>query len=340
MKSVEETSGFRQNIVDAPFQVAVGFDIAKHVQFGKTFDTVVVSGMGGSALPANLLSVYVADIETRFPETAHIHFECNRTYALPAHTKNQQSLHLVCSYSGNTEEALSCYHEAREAGLSVVGISSGGQLEELCKQDDVPHIKLPVPSPTFQPRMGSGYFIGAMLELCMNHGMLPDIREEVQHETKLLIAAQEELERAGRAMAERLVGKTPVIYASSQYAPVARVWKIKINENAKTPAFWNFFPELNHNEMVGYTLPQAQFYLIMLKDPSDNAQNQKRYETMLGVVAEKGVEGEVVDMQEGSVYNKVFRTLLLGDFVAYYLALLYDQDPEPVDMVEAFKKLL
>jgi glucose/mannose-6-phosphate isomerase len=295
--------------------------------------------MGGSALPGGLLSVYLGDValRTRTQEPALIQ---NRTYALPPVTKQAGFLHLICSYSGNTEETISCLEEALEANLPCIGVSAGGRIEEICRANSVPHIKLPVPTPTFQPRMGSGYFFASMLEVLMNHNMVPDVREEVlagAQEVKNNLSA---LEEEGKEIAVRLKGKTPVIYSSAQFGPIAQVWKIKVNENAKTPAFWNVLPEMNHNEMVGYTLPQSAFHVVLLRDPADHPKNQKRYEVLLPLLAEKGVSGEIIDMKGERVYNRVFNTIALGDFMAYYLALEYDQDPEPVAMVEAFKKLL
>lgn len=118
------------------------------------------------------------------------------------------------------------------------------------------------------------------------------------------------------------------------------VWKIKINENSKTPCFWNYFPELNHNEMVGFTNPQADFSFLMLKDGNDHPQNQKRFDVMAELMRKRGMDVEIIDMVSGSVFYKIFATLYLGDWVSYYLALAYGQDPTPVDMVEEFKDLV
>jgi glucose/mannose-6-phosphate isomerase len=118
------------------------------------------------------------------------------------------------------------------------------------------------------------------------------------------------------------------------------IWKIKINENAKTPAFWNFFPELNHNEMVGFTLPQAKFTVVMLRDSDDHPKNKKRFEVTAGLLREKGVSVEIVEMPGETVFEKMFGSILIADFTSYYLALEYGQDPTPVNMVEQLKKML
>lgn len=339
MVNKEGAEGFRQNILDSLDQFATGFEIAKEGRVSGEFQTLVVSGMGGSALPAGLVDIYAQDVAKRHNQ-APIRIIQNRTYALPYGTATQGHLHIICSYSGNTEESLSCLEEAIQGGLSCIGISAGGKVEEVCKENNIPHIKLPVPTPTFQPRMGTGYFFAALLEILINHNFLPDVREEVLAGAQSVKANLEEREATAKELAKTLAGKTPVVYSNFQYAPVAMIWKIKINENAKTPAFWNFIPEMNHNEMVGYTLPQGPFHVLLLRDPEDDSRNQKRYEALLSLLEKQGVTGTTVDILGDRVYNRIFNTLVLGDFIAYHLALAYDQDPEPVAMVEAFKKLL
>ena len=116
--------------------------------------------------------------------------------------------------------------------------------------------------------------------------------------------------------------------------------EIKINENAKTPAFYNFFPELNHNEMVGYTLPQGKFHIITLLDKEDHPQNIKRMRATAKLLKNKGIDTTIIEMQDSNIFNTIFTTLLLGDWTSYYLALEYKQDPTPVDMVEELKKQL
>jgi glucose/mannose-6-phosphate isomerase len=335
----DSAAGFRKNILDSTMQFAVGFEIAKEARVAGEFQSIVLSGMGGSALPGGLLSIYLGDVALRTgtKEPAIIQ---NRTYALPLATKNPGFLHLICSYSGNTEETISCLEEAITEGLPCIGVSAGGRIAEICKAKNVPHIRLPIPTPTFQPRMGSGYFFASLLEVMINHGLVPDVRAEVLAGAQEVTATLTTCEAEGKELAKRLIGKTPVIYSSAQYGLLASVWKIKINENAKTPAFWNMLPEMNHNEMVGYTLPQGAFHVVLLRDPEDHPKNKKRYDVLLPLLAEKGVTGEIIDMKGERVYNRIFNTLLLGDFMAYYLALEYLQDPEPVAMVEAFKKLL
>lgn len=341
-KAIEsiDKSNLRQVIIDFPDQFAVGLKIAKNIKLKGKFNSVTVSGMGGSALPIDLFRIYSNNLLKSYSNYEHVEIYVNRYYSLPPESYHQGALNLISSYSGNTEETISSLEEAHTSGMPFIGLSSGGRIEELCSSYDAPHVRLPIPNPSFQPRMGTGYFFGAILQLLINHDMLPDVSAELISLSERLKANIEKHEEDGKNLAKKLMGKTPVIYSSPKYKTVAMVWKIKINENSKTPAFWNFFPELNHNEMVGFTNPQGKFFLVMLRDPLDNHQNRKRYEATASLLLVKGIESEILEMQGESVFEKIFSSIALADWTSYYLALLYDQDPTPVDLVEQFKKII
>ena len=335
-----DISNFRQMILDSPDQFRVGFDLARAVRVSGTFTSVMISGMGGSALPGNLFRVYLGDLfRTKKPRQRPLAIYQNRFYSLPPESYHE-CLNFICSYSGNTEETIASFEEAIAHGLPCIGLSSGGTIEAMCREHDIPHIKLPVPFPGFQPRIGTGYFFGALFQVLVNQGLVPDTTERLLSEAEGFKQTLSETEAEGKVLAEKIMHKTPVIYASVTYKPVAMVWKIKFNENAKTPAFWNFFPELNHNEMVGFTLPQGTFIVLSLSDPDDDSRNLKRFDVTAELLRAQGVEVENIVMRGTSVFEKMFRTILLADFASYYLALAYGVDPTPVDMVEKLKKLL
>lgn len=340
MQNPLDKSNLHQMLLDSPDQFMEGFRIAKGIKLPGTFKSVMISGMGGSALPGNLFRVYLSDLARRKKLTGkRIGIFQNRFYGLP-HESYDECLNFICSYSGNTEETVASFEEALKNNLPCVGLSSGGKIEAMCKEHGVPHIKLPIPFPGFQPRVGTGYFIGAMYQVLVNQGLVPDTTEEILAYAKELKTKLPEYEEQGRVLSEKLKGKTPVIYSTTRFKSVAMIWKIKINENAKTPAFWNFFPELNHNEMVGFTNPQGKFIVVMLCDDEDFPPMVKRFDMTAKLLREKGVAVEMVSMPGRSVFEKMFGTTLIADFTSYYLALAYGVDPTPVDMVEELKKLL
>lgn len=335
-----DVSNFRQMILDGPDQFGLGMRIAKDACVEGKFDKVMISGMGGSALPGNLFRIYLNDLfRIERPADQPVSIYQNRSYTLPPESFHA-CLNFICSYSGNTEETIASFEEALENGLSCIVFSAGGKLEEMANEHGVPHVKLPLPSKDFQPRAGTGYFFGAMFQVLINQGMVPDTAAELVKEAEAFKQNMVDLEEQGKVLAKKIMGKTPVMYATAKYKSVAMVWKIKINENAKTPAFWNFFPELNHNEMVGWTMPQGKFIVLMLRDTKTHPRILKRFEITAGLLREQGVEVEIIDMAGESVFSKMFTSITLGDFASYYLALEYGQNPTPVDMVEKLKKLL
>jgi len=221
-----------------------------------------------------------------------------------------------------------------------VGVSAGGVIEQMCQENNIPHVKLPIPFENFQPRMATGHFVSAILQILVNANKLSKDAVEMDDITKQLRESIPKMEDEGKRIAKTLVGKTPVVYSGTKFKALAMIWKIKINENAKTPAFWNYFPELNHNEFVGFTNPQSQFRVIILRDLEDHPRNLLRHDVTAKFLQERNIETEIIDIPEGDILYRVFATIALSDWTSYYLALEYEQDPTPVDMVEDFKKAL
>ncbi len=335
-----DQSNLRKVILSTPGQFAEGFDIAKDIKVSDDFSRIVVSGMGGSALPADMLKCCMNDLFENNRKIKRIGIHQNRTYKLPIESYDH-CLNIICSHSGNTEETISSFQEAIDNELACVGISAGGQLEQMCLQNNIPHVKMPVPFENFQPRMATGHFFAAILQILINTGKIPDHKEKVVNDmVPQLQLMVENSEERGKELARKLIGTTPIIYASEKFRSLAMIWKIKINENSKVPAFCNYFPELNHNEFVGFTNPQAKFHIIMLQDPDDHPRDLLRYGATAKALQKKGIESEIIVMKGKNILEKLFSTISLCDWVSYYLALEYEQDPTPVDMVEDFKKAL
>ncbi len=332
-----DKENLRQVIIDSPLQFKKGLEIAKNIKADGNFRFLEISGMGGSSLPANILRIYISSITKNIPkDQKKISIFQNRFYSLP-HEAYQNCLNFFASYSGNTEETIESLMTAVEHKLPSIGFATGGKLLSICRENNIPCVLLPS---GIQPRFATGYFFASMYQVLVNSGLLEDHAHQILKLADKLKDNALHLEEKGKMLAKKLVGKTPIIYSSTNFKSLAMIWKIKINENAKTPAFWNFFPELNHNEMVGYTLPQEKFHILTLLDKNDHPQNIKRMRVTAKLLEEKGIKTDIIEMADDDVFNTIFDTLLLGDWVAYYLALEYGQDPTPVDMVEDLKKLL
>jgi len=311
-----------------PEQFAKGLELARGFKLEGRFDSVIISGMGGSALPGELVKAYLYDLK--------IPIHINRDYFLPSFANNKSFI-VVCSYSGNTEETLSVFEECIKRDLNFVVVASGGRLETLCRQKKIHCIKIPS---GIQPRCATGYFFSSIIGLLSNSGIIPDKKKEIIRMAGFIKSL--DLETEGKTLAKRLVGKIPVVYASEKYKPVAMIWKIKFNENSKAMAFYNCFPELNHNEMNGYVKSglQGRFFNIILRDSNDNSMVNKRMDITSGIIKSAGGESEIIDMRGKSTLDKMFSALYLGDWVSYYLALGYGVDPEKVELVERLKKMI
>lgn len=316
------------------------------------FSSVLVAGMGASWMPGGL--VQEAGLST-VPISIH------RGYGL-SDGLSVNTLVVVSSFSGNTEETLSAYDAAKAARLPLVGIAAGGELERWCATDGVPFVSIPADPPTMQPRSATGYTVGILVQLLSRLGLAaPNAVDTVEGLEERLGTFMDTARARGEKIADAITGATPVVYASDRFPTVARVWKIKFNENAKTPAFWNVFPELNHNEMIGWTQsgrpaprslgevgslgegrsnPHGAFHLVLLRDADDHPRVLKRFEITLALLRETGLPASIVPIEGSTMTEKIFSTLLVGDWASYTLALALGTDPSPVPMVEDLKRRL
>jgi glucose/mannose-6-phosphate isomerase len=327
-----DKSNMRQIIIDSPNQLKAGLDLVKELKIKGDFKNIIVCGLGGSALPGDVIAALEPNLNL------YIH----RDYGLPA-IATKESLVFCISYSGNTEETISAFNEALELGTGIIGMASGGKIQTLCQENNLPFIKIPG---GIQPRSALGYMFGAIIVALEKTKLTKILSNEVSRVAESLQNANETTQKMGKSLAKKLVNKIPLIYGAhaDESAATARIWKIKFNENSKIPAFYNYFPELNHNEMVGFTQAQKVsgqcLSVIILKDNSCNEHIQKRIALTNSLIKKSGTDCQVIELQGSTLMEKIFLGLLLADWTSYYLALEYGIDPTPVAMVEEFKKLM
>jgi len=292
-----------------------------------TYSKYILVGMGGSGLSGKLLN-------TSNPE---IDLQVHSDYGLPK-SIGKDTLVICSSYSGDTEEVVSALKEAQKKGIPVAVLARGGKLIDMAEKDGLPYVQFP--DTKIQPRTATGFSFRGLLKILG--------REDILKETGALkdIILVEELEDAGKALAKTLFEKVPVICSSTSNLSLAYIFKIKFNETSKVPAFYNVFPELNHNEISGFDSVDAtkelyqSFHFIFLKDENDNPQIQKRMEVLEGLYEDRGFGVELVALQGNDVYERMFSAVLLADWTAYYLSKLYGTEPNEVAMQEEFKKLI
>jgi glucose/mannose-6-phosphate isomerase len=299
--------------------------------------SIVLAGMGGSAQPGEFIKTWLG-------ERLKVPFVIARDYTLPGFV-GADTLVICSTYSGNTEETLSALKQAEERGAKIVCMASGGKMVDAARAGGHPLFELPT---DLQPRMAVLYAVRAMTTLLERAGLVSGALEELAESGKWLKAQDlgqwaakvPEQDNAAKQIASELVGHPVVVYAGAVLAFAAMKLKIAFNENAKNIAFYNYFPELNHNEFQGWLNPQnSGLKVVELRSSLDHPRVQRRFDVTNKLLSNVWKPIEVQAVGETPLQQLVW-TIALGEHVATYLAILNQVDPEPVDLVEDFKKEL
>ena len=320
---------YYSDIKNFPTQFAKGFELAKDLKVPGEFNRIILGGMGGSSFFVELMNDYLAT-----DASVKLKLQAVKSYNIPKNA-DANVLFLASSYSGNTEESLEFFDQIIAKGFKCIAICSGGKLEQKAIEQGVPVLKIPG---GIQPRLSTGYFIAGIFKVLMNMNIIPDKTEEILAAANTIEASLNEEQSKEIALA--IKGKVPVIYATENNASLAQITKIKFNENSKTQAFSNFFPELNHNEMVGFTNLVMSPYFLIFQSQYTHPRNIKRIEIFKKILTEKGAPVEVIKLKGTNILEEILMGYYLADHITYYLADAYGIDPEPVAMVEDFKKML
>lgn len=303
----------------------------------RDFANVVVVGMGGSALAAQIASSWPG---------VSVPYEVVKNYEIPAYV-GQDTLFVASSYSGNTEETLAALAAAELRGASIAIISAGGALADKAAEKGYPLYKLPT---DFQPRMAVFYNLAAIIQLFVSAGMIEQkYASELQETANWLkeqvsswIAVVPAAKNQAKQIAQELMGKSPVIYAGPKLYPAAYKWKINFNENSKNVAWCNQLPEFNHNEFLGWTSHPVDkpYAVIDLRSNLEHERVQKRFEITERLLSGQRPSPYVVTPQGDTLLKQLLWVIVLGDFVSLYLSLLNGLNPTPVDLIEKLKKAL
>lgn len=306
---------------------------------GRQISRVVVVGMGGSALAALLAKSWLKS-ELSVP------FEVVRTYDLPEYV-NYDTLVIASSYSGNTEETLEGLKQAQAKSAQVAVIATGGKLLASANEKSIAHVVLPA---ELQPRMAVIYNLRALTALLAHFKVasydrfaeIADCADWLGQETLNWVSGVTTDKNYAKQLALLSVGKTPVFYAGDVMAPVAYKWKTSWNENAKNVAFWNEYPEFNHNEFIGWTSHPIEkpFAVFDLKSTFENPRVLKRFEISDRLLSGKRPKAMDVELKGDSVIAQMLWGIVLADFVSIYVAILNGVDPTPVPLTEKLKKEL
>lgn len=339
----QDKSGMASVIASFPDQCLDAYKIGLLAKipaaYRKKYKNIICTGMGGSAIGADMARSYIA-------EESPIPVFINRNYGLPSFV-DKDTLVIVSSYSGNTEETIAAFNDAYSKSARIVLITTGGKLGDLARHRSIPVIRIPS---GIQPRAAIGYSSLTLLVTLSRLGIIRDKAKEINEAIKCLADLGRTSLRPNvfgakniaKNIAKSIYLKIPVIYSSTDHMDaVCTRWKGQLAENAKTIASGGLFPEMAHNEIVGWQYPAKalkHLAVIMLRDRGDNPRVAKKMDIVKKEIADLGVKAIEIKSRGKGLLARMFSLMYIGDYVSLYLAVLNDCDPTPVDRITRLKQ--
>jgi glucose/mannose-6-phosphate isomerase len=331
-----------ENLAD---QVRDAWDLARsavELPLGTGIDSILVLGMGGSGVSGDVVR---AILESRVA----IPVSVLKSYdPIPAWV-GRNTLVFAVSYSGGTEETVAAFEQVHGRGSRIVSISSGGRLEELAADLGLAHVAI---RPELQPRAALGYLVVPIFAVLEEMGLVPALQDDVNEAVTVLESLRARCERSvpltdnpSKQLARRLENKIPIVYGGHGLASVAAYrFKCDLNEYAKTPAFWNELPEMNHNEIQGWTALKEQtsqtFAAVFLRDPGEHPRVAKRFDISKRLLRDSVADVVEIGSEGKSSLARLLSLVFITQMAAIYLGLAYGVDPGPVPVLEALKQEL
>lgn len=340
MYSVDKT-GYKQVLLDFHKQINAASDIYKKGTINldiSRIKNILYFGMGGSGIVGELLNDVLFD-ELKVP------VRIVRSYLSPA-SCSEDTLILVSSYSGNTEETLAALDAAKDSGAQILAITSGGKLADLAKANKWSLITVPG---DLMPRQALGYLFFPLYHLLGVHDLLINYEKDLSKFIQFvadLNTKNDYLNADGHVLSMELAktihGKIPVLYSTAPYLnTISKRWQNQIQENGKSLAFANVLPEMNHNEIVGWELDIKgihELIVIFLENEIPHPRIAKRIKLSKKIIKDRGIKVVDIYSSGNTVMEKVFSLLVLGDWMSYYLALTYKKDPATIKNIDFLKE--
>jgi glucose/mannose-6-phosphate isomerase len=302
-------------------------------------DCIIIVGMGGSAIGGDLLKDWARD-------KLNTPIEINREYQLPAYA-GKKTLVLVSSYSGDTEESLSAFLDALKRGCMIFCVTSNGAVLATAKKHKVPYLQVP---PGMPPRAALPYMLVPLLIYLQKAGLAKGVEDELGEAYALIEKVSKEngpdnpmVENFAKNTAYHIGDSAPCVYGFGVYRSVAQRFKQQLNENSKTVAKWEYFPELNHNEIVGWEGRGEQcrwFSVIFIRDKAEPVEIETRIDITKAIMERAGLITFDLEVQGECTLAKMLSTVVIGDFLSIYLAVLREVDPTPVQTINYLKETL
>jgi glucose/mannose-6-phosphate isomerase len=337
-----DPSAMLDAIAGLPEQIRLGYSAGRSTADLPHVDdvsAVVFCGMGGSGFAGEI-------VRAVFRDRLGVPFEVIRGPELPAYV-GRGTLVMCCSYSGNTAETIACFEEALARGSRMVAVASGGELASRAARNRVALVPAP---PGLMPRAAVGHLAFGVLGVleAAGLGLVPSLDGDVREVISVLEGLARRLgpeapldENLAKLVATRMRGRLPVIWGAEGIgAAAAARWKTQLNENAKTPAFWATLPELDHNEVVGWSEGAGEAAFLVALRTSEQREVAERFPPSIDIARSSGAEVQQVEAAGRTPLAQLFSLIMTGDFVSCYLALLRGFDPTPVEAIDSLKRAL
>ena len=331
-----------QSIWDFPENIIDAIELSENITLKNEYrdlNNIIIAGMGGSAIGGDVVYSLIKN-EIKIP------FVVNRGYDLPAWA-NSSTLIICSSYSGNTEETISILEEAKSLDAKVIGITTGGVLESLCKNYSFDFVNIPS---GLQPRAALAFSFIPLLYILKKTSLINvEVKNWLESSVDLIKSKREEysLNKENNPvyqLANKLYNKLPIIYADSgSLETVAVRFKGQICENSKILAYHSIYPEMNHNEIVGWENNEEYFsnyYVLWLMDEEMNSRNKSRKNIISEILSDLNVSQQEIKVDGNSFKERFLLLIHYGDWLSYWCAILHNTDPSPVKNIQTLKDKL
>jgi glucose/mannose-6-phosphate isomerase len=339
-----DTKNMLAQIDGLPDQLQTAWDLglAQPLPDFKGIQNVVISAMGDSAVAAELVTASVSS-NIHLPVTIH------RGYGLPAFAHGKGTLVVCISHSGNSEEVLDAFEAAVKNGCSLHVITMGGEIAKRAAEKDIPVWRFD--SQGVVDTAAIAYPFGVLLALFSRLGFIPDPAKDVEEAVSMMKRSQQHCvatmiaaKNPAKRYAGQLVGRWVTFVGTENLAPVARRWKMQINQLAKAGANFEIIPEATHNTLIATINPNptlnAHTMTLFMRAPSDHPRNRLRSDLMRQAFMLEALNTDVIDARGESIIAHLWTLIIFGDYMAYYLAMAYGTDPSEEDAFVNFKRSL
>lgn len=320
-------------IAKFPEQLEAALKIGSNAKLslaGKPISNVLISGLGGSGIGGSIASELIAS-ETIIP------INVCKTYFIPNYV-NENTLVIISSYSGNTEETINALELAIEKKAKIVCVTSGGKIEEIAKTKQLDLILIPSGMP---PRACLGYSLTQLFFILKHFGIIKsDFETALKISIELLKQEEKDILKQAKEVAKKLMNKIPVIYTTTYNEGIAIRLRQQINENSKMLCWHHVFPEMNHNELVGWTEKNEQLAVVLLRDHDDYSRNKSRIEISKSIFNK--YTSTIIELYSkgNTSIEKAIYLIHLGDWISLFLAELKGIDPVEVSIINHLKSEL